>query len=56
MRAEKSQIEEQLGNPEIYTNKEKFSQLEKRYQSVSSELTSAENEYERLFEELMNAE
>ena len=56
MRAEKLQIEEQLGNPEIYTNKEKFSQLEKRYQSISSELTSAEKEYERLFEELMNAE
>lgn len=56
LKKEKSEIEYQLGNPEMYTQKDQFTVLEKKYQTTITELQSAEKEYERLFELLMDTE
>ena len=56
LRLAKTEMEAQLGNPEIYTQKEAFATLEKKYQTISQDVRTAEKDYEKLFEDLMNAE
>lgn len=56
LKKEKSEIESQLGNPEMYTQKDQFDILEKKYQTTIGALQSAEKEYEQLFELLMDTE
>lgn len=56
LRLAKTEMEAQLGNPEIYTQKEAFATLEKKYQTICQDVRTAEKDYEKLFEDLMNAE
>lgn len=43
-----------LADPSIYSDRNKFNEAEKQYQQIQSELSKAEPEYEKLFEQLMN--
>lgn len=51
----RSHIESELADPSIYTDSRKFSETEKKYNSVISELVNSESKYEELFEQLMKA-
>jgi ATP-binding cassette subfamily F protein 3 len=53
---EKLQTEEALANPESYSDKNKFIQLENNYKSVQQKLEAANKEYEVVFEKLMELE
>jgi ATP-binding cassette subfamily F protein 3 len=50
---QKINIEADLANPEYYSDKKKFLELEERYKSVRKKITTANKEYEILFEKLM---
>ena len=50
-----SQVESELADPSIYTNSDQFSETEKKYNSLVTELASAEAKYEELFEQLMGS-
>ncbi len=54
--AEKSTLEGQLGDPSMYADKQKFSELDAKYRSQSSAWEKANKEYEKAFEELMELE
>ncbi len=53
---QKSQHEAELGKPANYSDKNTFAKLEADYKAVQQKLTSAEKEYETLFEKIMMAE
>ena len=53
LKEQKSKIENELGDPEIYSNMNKFQETEKKYNHTVSELKSAEAQYEKVFEDLM---
>lgn len=50
---QKAEAEQGLADPAVYSDKQKFLDAEKSYQSISQSLSHAEAEYERLFEEMM---
>jgi ATP-binding cassette subfamily F protein 3 len=50
---QKTQAEQVLADPSVYSDKQKFIEAEKTYQTVCQSLSEAEAEYERLFEEMM---
>ncbi len=52
----KADGESKLADPTIYSDKNKFQEAEKNYQTIISKLKSAESEYEKLFEEMMKYE
>ncbi len=54
--AEKQQLEERLGNPDTYTNKDQFTALEADYKQVQQKLTALNQEYEQQFELVMELE
>jgi len=56
LKEEKQKIESDLANPEIYSNISKFQETEKKYNQLVAELRSAESQYEKAFELLMNHE
>jgi len=53
---EKSALESDLALPEIYLEKQKFVDAETRYQQKTDQLTKANEEYEKLFEKIMEME
>ncbi|MDP4283428.1 MAG: ATP-binding cassette domain-containing protein [Bacteroidota bacterium] len=53
---EKTRLEANLATPEIYLDKQKFSDTENRYQQNTTQLTQANLEYETLFEKIMELE
>ena len=53
LQKKKTAAESQLGDPDIYADKTKFREAEKKYQDFSLQLQQAEAEYEKLFEEMM---
>ena len=53
LQKKKTAAEAQLGDPDIYADKNKFQDAEKKYQEFSRQLQLAESEYEKLFEEMM---
>lgn len=53
---EKSRLELDLGNPDIYGNHTKFSASEQKYQQAATLLSEANKEYEKLFEKIMELE
>lgn len=55
-KAEKQQLEEALGNPDNYTDKQKFVALEAAYKKAQETFISLNNEYEALFEKLLAME
>jgi ATP-binding cassette subfamily F protein 3 len=52
----KSDLEAQLGAPDIYSNKEKFAETERQYKLLNEELKSCNAAYEQAFEKLMELE
>ncbi len=53
---EKLSLESNLALPEIYLEKQKFVDAENRYQQKSNQLKKANEEYEKLFEKIMEME
>jgi len=53
LKAEKAEVENKLADPSIYCNQQQFSETEKKYQQIQTELKKIESEYEKLFEKLM---
>jgi ATP-binding cassette subfamily F protein 3 len=54
IKEQKIKIEADLADPAIYSNLQKFQETEKKYNQISSELKTAEIQYEKVFEELMD--
>ncbi len=54
LKHDKQSIENELADPNIYTNREKFTFTEKKYQLLLTNLEEAERKYEKLFEQLMS--
>ena len=52
----KQSIEAQLAAPEIYSDKQKFIETEKSYQSLAAEIDQCKRDYEKAFEELLGLE
>jgi ATP-binding cassette subfamily F protein 3 len=52
----KTDIELQLASPDIYGEKNKFQETEKSYLQVTQELSKYHQEYERMFEKIMEME
>jgi ATP-binding cassette subfamily F protein 3 len=53
---EKAALEAQLGDPATYADKQKFSELDTKYQSKTTEWQAVNNQYEAAFEQLMELE
>ncbi|MEO8766108.1 MAG: ABC-F family ATP-binding cassette domain-containing protein [Ginsengibacter sp.] len=53
---EKLSLESDLALPEIYLDRQKFADAEKRYQVKSDQLKKVNEEYEKLFEKIMEME
>ncbi|MDD2793766.1 MAG: ABC-F family ATP-binding cassette domain-containing protein [Sediminibacterium sp.] len=53
---EKQQLEERLGNPDTYTNKDQFTALEADYKQIQQKLATLNQEYEQQFELVMELE
>ena len=53
---EKEKLENDLGLPEIYSDHQKFSETERKYNQVKSRLVKENKEYEVIFETLMELE
>ncbi|HLA51728.1 MAG TPA: ABC-F family ATP-binding cassette domain-containing protein [Flavitalea sp.] len=49
----KSEAEKALGNPQIYSDKDKFTASESEYKYASSELEKLNADYEKIFEKIM---
>ena len=54
--AVQTNFELELGRPESYSDKNKFTQLESGYASVKQKIAAANTEYEKLFEKIMELE
>ena len=52
----KQQLETALADPTTYANKEKFLQTEADYKNVSSQLATANDDYERVFDTIIKLE
>jgi ATP-binding cassette subfamily F protein 3 len=53
---EKTTLESQLGAPDVYANKDRYTKTESAYQQITTQLSSLQTEFEKLFEELMQLE
>ncbi len=56
LNVKKAQIENDLGNPDVYTDKTKFTSLENAYKTVKSDIETANKQYEEMFEKIMELE
>ena len=55
-KVQKEAIEQELGNPDTYTNPAKFAALETEYKSVQQKLATLNSEYETVFEKVLEME
>ncbi|BAV06328.1 ATP-binding cassette, subfamily F, member 3 [Filimonas lacunae] len=53
---EAKKLEAEMGNPDNYSDKTKFTALEQQYKAVQQKLATANKEYETLFEKVMSME
>jgi ATP-binding cassette subfamily F protein 3 len=53
---QKENIEQELGNPDNYTNPSKFAALESEYKTVQQKLSILNTEYETVFEKVLEME
>jgi len=53
---QKDTIEQELGNPDTYTDPAKFTTLESEYKSVQQKLATLNTEYETVFEKVLEME
>ncbi len=56
LQKKKTQLENDLASPSIYENKEKFIQTEAAYKQVNAAIDTANKEYEKAFEKIMELE
>jgi ATP-binding cassette subfamily F protein 3 len=49
----KIQLEQDLSNPQLFADKNKFLSTEQEYQSINNQINQTQKEYEELFEELL---
>ncbi len=56
LQQEKTRLELELANPDSYTDKQKFSSLEAAYKAVQEKVVQANQQYETLFEKIMEFE
>ena len=56
LNSEKTTLEADLALPEIYSDKQKFLEAERRYQQNAQQLTRVNAEYESVFEKMMELE
>jgi ATP-binding cassette subfamily F protein 3 len=56
LQQQKVEAEAALALPDVYADKNRFAEAEKKYKEVASKLTMAEKEYEKVFEALMKFE
>ena len=56
VKAQKKQMEASLATPEIYSNAKKFSETEKSLQLISEELDKLDQQYEEIFDQIVNLE
>ncbi|MBC7935710.1 MAG: ABC-F family ATP-binding cassette domain-containing protein [Rhizobacter sp.] len=56
LKANKTKLEAALADPDVYSDKQKFIQAEANYNKANRELTDANAEYEKLFEQIMELE
>ena len=56
LNSKKQTVENDLGNPDNYSDRTKFVALETTYNTVKNELTVANKQYEELFEKIMELE
>jgi len=56
LNTKKASIENDLGNPDNYADRTKFVALEASYNTVKTELATANKQYEELFEKIMELE
>lgn len=56
LQKKKADGESKLADPTIYSDKNKFQEAEKNYQSIILKLKAAESDYEKLFEAMMKFE
>jgi ATP-binding cassette subfamily F protein 3 len=54
--AEKARLEQEMGNPANYSDKNKFATLEQQYKAVQQKAAEATKQYEVLFEKVMELE
>ena len=55
-KVQKDAIEQELGNPDTYTNPAKFASLESEYKTVQQKLATLNTEYETVFEKVLEME
>lgn len=55
-KVQKDTIEQELGNPDTYTDPAKFTTLESEYKSVQQKLATLNTEYETVFEKVLDME
>jgi ATP-binding cassette subfamily F protein 3 len=55
-KVQKENIEQELGNPDTYTNPAKFATLETEYKAVQQKLATLNTEYETVFEKVLEME
>lgn len=53
---EKTNIELELAKPESYADKNRFQELEKNYAAIQQRISAANDQYEKLFEKIMELE
>jgi ATP-binding cassette subfamily F protein 3 len=56
LHAEKTRQEQEMGNPDTYSDKQKFNALESQYKNTQQKLAAANQAYETLFEKIMELE
>jgi ATP-binding cassette, subfamily F, member 3 len=56
LQQKKQEVENELGNPDNYADKNKFQALENNYNTVKQELLTANKTYEELFDKIMEME
>ena len=55
-KTEQKRLEASLGDPEVFSNVNKFSEAEKAYQKITAELDRLNKEYEAVFEQIVELE
>ena len=56
LNTEKAEIEAQLSNPEVYSDKNKFAELDTKYKQQTSQIDALTKEYDRVFELVLELE
>jgi ATP-binding cassette subfamily F protein 3 len=56
LNSKKTELETEMNNPEVYADKSRFQKIESAYAQLGKELKSANEEYEKAFEKLMELE